>query len=171
MANSNCDSCQTDYDFSRENSMVYIFLDYLRASFIEAACPNGHTERIFCTTTGLLAVAGHLPVILAAQPTPEVRQAADRAWKVHAETAPDPPPKPVPPKPERKAIMPTPKELPTYDITPTLSRMLARFEKTVEAMPDDLLYDELTMEHPSDLPTTWRGADTRPGDRDDKPKP
>lgn len=150
----NCDTCKTDYDFTPANSTIYIFLDYPRANFVEAVCPNGHAERIFSTSTGIVRIAtGGFPVVFSLQPPTDIRQAAESAWEANSAQPQAPPASHV--------------ETATYDLTPHLTTELERFTKAVSSMPDDLLYDSLITEQPSDLPTMWRGADTRPGDHDD----
>lgn len=78
----NCDTCQVDYDITPDNARLILFLDYLRASHIEATCTNGHTEIIYVTTQVFLQVlmdAG-LNIAFGLVPTDERRAACDATF-------------------------------------------------------------------------------------------
>lgn len=55
MAHENCDTCNTDYDFTKENATLHLYLEDVEANFIEAICPNCKgTERMYATADTIL---------------------------------------------------------------------------------------------------------------------
>jgi len=79
----NCDTCSTDYDITPDNAHLVLFLDYLKASHIEAVCPNGHTEIIYVTTQTFLQIrsATSLSIALGLMPSDERKAACDATWE------------------------------------------------------------------------------------------
>lgn len=44
----NCDSCHTDYEFTRENTKAVLFVEDAECNHLEATCPTcGAVERIY----------------------------------------------------------------------------------------------------------------------------
>jgi len=87
----NCDTCSTDYDITPDNAHLVLFLDYLKASHIEAVCPNGHMEIIYVTTNSFLQVLGqcHLNISFGLVPTDERKEACDATWDNQSKEAED----------------------------------------------------------------------------------
>lgn len=79
----NCATCNTDYDITSSNAKLILFLNYLRASHVEADCTNcGAKEIIYVTTHGFMQILAecHLGVSFGLDPTPERREACDITW-------------------------------------------------------------------------------------------
>jgi len=96
----NCDTCSTDYDITPNNAHLVLFLDYLKASHVEAVCSNGHTEIIYVTSQSFLRILAeaHLSVAFGLIPTDERKAACDATWETLAPKEEDEVPKePDPP--------------------------------------------------------------------------
>ena len=79
----NCDTCNTDYDITPDNAHLVLFLDYQKASHVEAVCSNGHTEIIYVTSQSFLRILAeaHLSVAFGLVPTDERKAACDATWE------------------------------------------------------------------------------------------
>ena len=79
----NCDACHRDYAFAPETAKLVLFLNYLKASHVEAHCPNcGVMEIIYTTPQSFLHILQecHLGVSFGYEPTAERREACDVTW-------------------------------------------------------------------------------------------
>jgi len=83
-----------------DNAHLVLFLDYQKASHVEAKCLNGHTEIIYVTTQVFLHILAeaHLSVAFGLVPTDERKAACDATWGALAPKEEDEVPKePDPP--------------------------------------------------------------------------
>jgi hypothetical protein len=78
----NCDTCQLDYEFTKANAGLHLYMDYMRANHVVAYCPNGHRERVFVTTQGFLFILreAQLGITFHVEPEDDLKAAADRTW-------------------------------------------------------------------------------------------
>lgn len=92
MAVDNCTECKADYDITPANTQVFIYLGYPPANNLEIKCPEGHECRIFIQASALadLLKPGGWTLSVFLQPSPEIKEAADRMWKIDADV-PEPP--------------------------------------------------------------------------------
>lgn len=94
----NCDSCHKDYAFTKDTARLVLFLNYLRASHVEAKCPNcGAKEIIYLTTQSFLHVLEEckLGIAFGLEPTDERREACDATWGEEAKEDEIEPPKEI----------------------------------------------------------------------------
>jgi hypothetical protein len=123
--------------------VAYVFVKDVRCNHLEARCGHcGITEVIFLGPHRLQdAVAtGRLEVQIKAEAPAELRVRAERAWAAAEEEA---------------GQDDDSTTLPEYDLTPRHERLLESFGRTLDTIPDDLLWEELRGDHDRDHPERW----------------
>lgn len=141
-----CGRCGGAYAATRRNSAAYLSIGDHRCNHVTATCALcGRDETVFLTPEQFKAAVdgGGLTLRLSAVVDGDLRARAERAWAAvtkddDAATSPDPEP-----------------TVPVYELTDRLRRELDRFTAAVESMPDDLLWDALTIDQGRTHPDRW----------------
>lgn len=128
-----CMHCEQRYQITADNAAIYHYNKQSECDFLFCVCPNcSGQSRIFCSPETVEVGKQNGLKIVAEEDYAD--QNIYRSWLELNDI-----------------VLP-----PTYELTDRHEALIKKFGETMLAMPDDLLYDEITdFNHPKPHPQRW----------------